>query len=180
MKTKPKKVSAAHKKLAEELVSLVPELDEAGLAFLVEQARVHLYNMEIERLEAERLELEAKQSEGGAKPKAGKKAAAPASGAKGHGPTGRANFRIDRSGSGSSYHLISGGNWKMYNEAEMMQIVKIATGPGSVREVAVRLHAWFTRERPDTFGDLDIGDAHDPRMDELVGFLRSKFTIKTK
>lgn len=158
MKTPRKKESAVHKKLAEELVSLLPELDEEGLSFLLEQARVHLHNMEIDRLSRDIPPRESRK---------------PVSG-------GPANFRIDRSASGTSYHLICGGSWKMYNEAEMMRIVKIASGPGSAREAALRLYAWFEQERPDTFGDLGIDGPADPRMEELVLFLRSKFAIKTK
>ncbi len=171
MKTPRKKESAAHKRLAEELVSLLPDLDEEGLAFLVEQARVHLYNMEVDRLSREAPPRE--DAPGKSRAAAGE----PAVGGPSAGP---ANFRIDRSASGTSYHLISGGNWKMYNEAEMMRIVKIASGPGSEREAAPRLYAWFERERPDTFADLGITGPADSRMAELVLFLRSKFAIKTK
>lgn len=177
---KTKRESASHKKLAQELVSLIPSLDEAGLAFLVEQACVHIHNMEIERQEAE--EAMAAKAEKPAGKKTGKKAETLA-GKKSSGGQVKespANFRIERSSSGSSYHLISGGKWKMFNEDEMMAIVKIAGAADPVNEVAYRLHAWFTGERPDTFADLEIGDRHDPKMRELVLFLRSKFAIKKR
>lgn len=163
-------------KLASELVTLIPNLDEDGLSFLLEQARVHLYNMEIDRQNAEALSA----SQGKPASKKGSKAARASSNAPSSEAPSRADFRIERSGSGSSYHLISGGKWKMFNEAEMLRMVKIAASSDPVREVAARLHAWLTAERPDTFADLDLGDSHDPRMDELVLFLRSKFALKIK
>ena len=163
MRQTKKKESAAHKKLAAELAALIPELDEEGLAFLIEQSRVHLYNMEIDREVAESATADSATT-----------AAVVAT------DQGPANFRIERSSSGSSYHLISGGKWKMYNEEEMMAIVKIANAAEPVNEVAARLHAWFTEERPDTFADLEIGDSHDPKFRELVTFIRSKFAIRKR
>jgi len=164
-----KKESALHKKLGDELVSLVPSLDEEGLAFLVEQARVHLYNMEVENLERKAQDIEAategKKQVG--KKSAGKKQAIPS-----------ADFRVERSSSGSSYHIISGGKWKMFNEQEMLSIVKIAQSKDPVLEVAERLYRWFDTERPDTFADLELGDQSDPRMKELVLFLRKKFAVR--
>ena len=176
MKQTKKTESALHKKLAAELMSLIPDLDEEGLAFLIEQSRVHLYNMEIERDEADAQAMAAAEATDSAgSKKSAKKAKAGSGSAMDSGP---ANFRIERSSSGSSYHLISGGKWKMYNEEEMMAIVKIANAAESVNEVAARLHAWFEEERPDTFADLEIGDRHDPKLRELVTFLRGKFAIR--
>ena len=175
-----KKESAMHKKLAAELASLMPDLDEEGLSFLIEQARVHLYNMEVTRLESEREALETSQdsaasadgkSKSAGKRKGGKKSSAEAD-------SGPANFRVERSSSGSTYHLISGGKWKMYNEAEMLSIVSIAQSKDPLLEVTERLCRWFETERPDTFADLELGDQHDPKMKELVKFLRKKFAVR--
>lgn len=184
------KESAAHKVLAAELSSLIPNLDEEGLAFLIEQARVHLYNMEIDRQNAALQNTAAQEAAMEAvappnEPRSRRKTDRSADCLPGNqsarvGSTGPANFRIERSSSGSSYHLISGGKWKMYNEAEMLHMVQIASVPDSVPEVAARLHAWFKEERPDTFADLELGDSHDPHLRELVTFLRAKFAVKTR
>ena len=154
------------------------ELDEEGLSFLAEQARVHLYNMEITRQEAEAraLSLGAETAKGGRR----RSAAGSAPASSGVSVSGPANFRVERSASGSSYHLITGGNWKMFTEGEMTRMVKIASVPDDVAEVAARLHAWLSAERSDAFADLELGDSHDPRLRELVLFLRSKFAIKVK
>lgn len=175
-----KKESAVHKKLGEELIALIPSLDEEGLAFLVEQARVHLYNMEVEQLQEKAEAVEAasetaralgKKGAGGAKGKSGKAA-------KDFVSPGMGDFRVERSGSGSSYHIISGGKWKMFNEEEMLSIVKICQSKDPILEVTERLCRWFETERPDTFQDLELGDHHDPRMKALVLFLRKKFAVR--
>jgi len=175
MKKQQKTESAEHKKLAHELISFIPSLDEEGLSFLVSQAYIHLHNMEIDRQEAEdEAAVNDKPGKSG-KPVAGKKKA----GAAGD-DSGPANFRIERSSSGSSYHIISGGKWKMYNEGEMMRIVTIVSSADPLVEVTERLHNWLMDERPDTFADLEIGDHNDPKMQELVLFLRKKFVIKKR
>ena len=169
-----KKESALHKKLSSELTLLIPQLDEEGLIFLIEQARVHLYNLEIDRFEAENeLLSDEKTHKGSAKTTKGSSNLKKQEQAK-------ANFRIEKSADGNNYNLISVGKWKLFNDEEMLSMVKIAQGPDSITEVATRLHLWLMRERPDTFGDLDIGDAHDPKMKELVTFLRHTFAVKNE
>lgn len=153
-----KKETPLHKKLSSELIELIPQLDEEGLSFLIEQAKVHLYNLEIGRQE---MEIETNQKNNQNKPKQGNTQ-----------ENAQAHFRIERSGDGNNYHLITGGKWKLFNEEEMLAMVKIAQGPDSSEEIASRLHLWLMKERPDTFGDLEIGDERDPKMKELVMFLK--------
>ena len=72
--------------LAAELRSMMKDLDEEGLAFLVEQARVHLHNMNVIRLEEELAAASRSDKKGAAKKSASRIPAA--------------DFRIDRSPSG--------------------------------------------------------------------------------
>ncbi len=157
----------AHDILAAELRSMIKDLDEEGLAFLVEQARVHLHNMNVVRLEEELAAAE---------PSKGKKGSGKKSAAKTHLPA--ADFRIERSPSGATYHIISGGNWKMFTDEEMLAMVKIAQSKDTLLEVSQRLWNWFDRERPDVFEDLDLEDHHDPRVKEIVKLLRKKFAVR--
>jgi hypothetical protein len=174
-----KKETALHRKLAEELQSLMGSLDEEGLAFLVEQARVHLHNMEVDRLlreeEAAALEAESVRVSGTASGKgsrAGKGSAKKAA----SGESGTGDFRIERSG--SSYHVISAGKWKMFSEDEMLAIVKICRSKDPVEEVSERLYRWLEAERPDAFPDLEIGGRHDVRLRELAALIGRKFAIR--
>lgn len=157
---------SAHDILASELRSMIKDLDEEGLAFLVEQARVHLHNMNVTRLEEELAAANRSGKNGSGK----KSAAAPR--------IPPADFRIDRSPSGATYHIISGGKWKMFTDEEMLAMVRIAQSKDTLLEVSRRLWDWLDRERPDAFEDLDIEDHHDPRTKELVKLLRKKFAVR--
>lgn len=162
-----KKESALHKKLARELIALIPELDEEGLSFLLEQGRVHRYNMEADRLNRETEELDADRAAARGK-KSGMKA----------GVAGK--LRIERSPGGATYHIIRGNKWKMFNDGEMLSMVKIARSKDPLAEVAGRLYSWIERERPDAFVDLDIGDEGDPLYRELVTLLRKTFKVRER
>jgi len=150
--------------LAAELRSMMKNLDEEGLAFLVEQARVHLHNMNVIRLEEELAAASRSDKKGAAKKSASRIPAA--------------DFRIDRSPSGATYHIISGGKWKMFTDEEMLAMVKIAQSKDTLLEVSHRLWDWLARERPDAFEDLDLEDHHDSRTKELVKLLRKKFAVR--
>ncbi len=168
--------SASHRRLSLELTELLPSLDEEGLSFLVRQAHVHLHNMEVDRLEAEAAELSSRADAVGSPARRGTGRKAGRDVTKDR--SSPANFRVERSSSGASYHLISGGKWKMFTEGEMGALVKIAHGPGSAREAGKRLHRWFADERRDAFPDLEIGDERDPKLAELAEFLRARFAVK--
>jgi hypothetical protein len=151
----PKKKSAAKKNPAlDELVALLPELDDEGIAFLLEQARVHRYNMEVEKLNA----ISDRASAG--EDKAPKRAAASA-------------LRIERSSDGSTYHLVAGGDWKMFTAEEMASLVRIARCGEGEEEVARRLRTWLGRERRDVFLDLGL-DGPSIGMAKDIGSLIAK------
>jgi hypothetical protein len=135
----PKKKATTKKNPAlVELIALLSELDDEGIAFLLEQAKVHHYNMEVEKLNA--------ISDRAA---AGKSAKAPNDAARGA-------LRIERSADGSTYHLVAGGDWKMFTAEEMAALVRITRSGEGAEETARRLRAWFARERKDVFLDLGL------------------------
>ncbi len=172
------KKDPVREKFASELASLIPSLDTEGLAFLVQQAHVHLYNMAVTAQEtAEEAQpqpqLKGKKSSSGKT--AGKKSNNQVSGT-GH------SFRLERNASGGSYHLIDKGRWKLFSDDEMLAMVRIAQGTGKkdpLSERTERLVRWFTRERSDVFADLELAsDPHDPALRELTEFLAKKFAVK--
>jgi hypothetical protein len=160
---------AAHKALSEELSSLLPDLDEEGLAFLIEQARVHLYNMKLAELEdaAESLERSAAQAGAAAKP-----------GAKPAGARQALNLEIKAASDGSSYHIVHEGKWKLFSSDEMMALVRIAGAQAPEPEIAARLHRWLKAERSDFFHDLPVRGPSDPLLMALASLLKNTFTIK--
>jgi hypothetical protein len=135
-----KKSRAKERPLLEELLALAPELDDEGLSFLLEQAKVHRYNMEVEKLNA----ISDRVAAAGPRPTP--------SGPK---PTSSA-LRIERSEDGATYHLVAGSDWKMFTAEEMASLVRISRCGEGDEDVARRLRSWLSRERRDVFLDLGL------------------------
>ncbi len=176
----PKKAPAAKKaarkasgdgrdELAAELSSLIPELDSEGLAFLIEQARVHLYNMRVVDLEAAAEEAErasTRARKAGSAKDAAKASAAPEA------------LSIKAASDGSAYDLVYNGKWKMFTGDEMLAMVRIASSKDPADQVSGRLYRWLLAERSDAINDLGLSGLADPLLKKLVVLLRKTFTIK--
>jgi len=165
--TMTKKKDTRRESLAEELRGLIPQLDSEGLAFLVEQARVHLYNMQVEELNKA---ADADASAGAAGPKRG-------GGAKGSSKAADRKLRISGTESGSSYYLYYGNSDVMFSRGEMIRLVKIVNAKGTDFEIRERLYKWFDRERKDVFATVPIKDKFDDRLKALAELLKKSFKI---
>lgn len=161
--------NAACKRLAAKLELLLPKLDEEGLSFLIEQAEVHLHNMDVIR-EEERLEREAASGKSDTRKTVGKTAGS-ARGAD-------TAFSIERSPAGDTYHLVSAGKWKLFTQDEMLALVRIAQGPGTLSEAGRRLYAWFNEERADFILDFGLGEESDGAYSAIAGLLKKKFAVR--
>jgi hypothetical protein len=161
------------KALAAELTSLIPGLDAEGLAFLIEQARVHLYNMRVAELEAAAGEAERASTRAVKLRSSGNSSSAPKAVA------GQADgFSIKAASDGSAYDLVWQGKWKMFTGEEMLAMVRIASSKDPVAQVAGRLHRWFSAERSDVFQDIPFSGLADPKLKQLVTLLRNTFKVK--
>lgn len=160
--------------LLKELKSLLEELDEEGLDFLLEQAHVHRYNMEVERLNEAEERREAGRAEA-VSVRAGKRPAA--------GKTVSARvppLRIERSQDGQTYHVVSGGRYKMFAAEEMLALVRIAHANPDSAEAGRGLHRWMSRERTDALADLGFTGPSDPGLGALAALLRKSFSAPPK
>ncbi len=149
--------------LAKELGTLIPQLDAEGLEFLIEQARVHLYNMEVS-------ELERAASQAGSKQTSKNATLTPAA--------ANDDFAIQASSDGSTYDLVYNGKWKMFTGDEILAMVRIVSSKDPVNQVAGRLYRWFLAERSDVKNDLPLAGPSDPKLKKLVSLLCKTFTIK--
>jgi hypothetical protein len=140
-----------------------PVLDEAGLAFLLEQAKVHRYNMEVERLNA-----------------ISERAAADQASAPRVGEAFASALRIERSADGSTYHLVAGGDWKMFTAEEMAALVRITRSGEGAEEVARRLRAWFARERRDVFLDFGLDGPSIGMVRDIEALILKTFPPRPK
>ena len=156
--------------LAQELMELIPQLDQEGLAFLLEQAKVHLYNMRVDELNKAALEADREASRKGAAVKAGGGRGAPKE------PNGGLSIRGTESG--SSYYLHYRNDDIMFSRSEMAHLVKIANGEGTNLEIRERLYNWFERERRDIFSVVPIADKYDERLKALSALIKKSFSIR--
>ncbi|WP_304224036.1 hypothetical protein [Gracilinema caldarium] len=164
------KAHGARKALITELEALIPQLDEAGLEFLVEQARIHLYNMKVDELNSLAQDL---TSPAGT---AGRKKPQEAGTTPQPGPV----FQIKAGSGGGSYHVSYRGNWKLFSDTEMLAMVRIVQGPGSQEERAARLFRWLKTERLDVLQDIPFQGATDPLLAEFATLLQKTFAIKNR
>jgi hypothetical protein len=155
-KTEKPAPSPEREALAKELRALIPQLDAEGLSFLIEQARVHLYNMQAAELNKTLSHEEAKA------PKRN-----PATG-----------FRIEGSESGSSYYLVYNNQWIMFSREEMIQIAGIASSEGTDLEIRDRLFTWFERERRDVLASVPMADKFDDRLKKLAVLIKKTFKVR--
>jgi len=163
--------------LAKELRGLIPRLDSEGLAFLVEQARIHLYNMQADELNRAAEAAEAARAAGAAAER-GKPPAGKAGRSRGSSRAAGDNFRIDTTESGSSYYLHYRNDEVMFSRDEMIRLVKIANGEGTDIEIRERLYNWFDRERTDVFACVPMKDKFDERLKALAALIKKTFKLR--
>jgi hypothetical protein len=149
------KTSSEWDSLAKELRSLIPKLDEEGLAYLVEQAQVHLYNLQVDALN--KTIIKSRQRA------AAKKTA---------GSDGFNEIKV--SDSGSSYYIVYKTEWIMFSKDEMVKLIKIARGEGTDLEIKERLFNWFARERTDLLRSAGIANKFDNKLKSLAVLLKKK------
>ena len=153
--------------LANELNGLIPQIDSEGLAFLVKQARVLIYNMQVDQLnKAAGAVNDAASREAGIKRE---RKTAKSEGEK---------LRIAGSESGSSYYIFYRNSNVMFSRDEMLQLVKIAGGKGTDLELSERLYAWFKRERGDIFALIPLADKFDDRLKTIAALIKKNFKIR--
>jgi hypothetical protein len=145
-------------KLAAELKSLIPQLDEEGLLFLIDQARVHIYNMQVDALNKS---ARTRQTE----------SAAP-------GKSKAAGVSLKISEDKHSYYLSYNNDWIMFNRAEMLQLAKITASPLPDDDKRACLYRWFDRERRDIFGTVPIRSPQSEILSELIRLFNKSFKVK--
>jgi hypothetical protein len=154
--------------LVKELSGLIPRLDSEGLRFLIEQAQVHLYNMQVEELNS--AVLRNAHTEMKSTPQKGRRTNSRTSEA----------IRIEGSESGSSFYLVYKGKWVMFTRDEILTLTKITRSPGTDLEIRERLYKWIERERSDLFETLPMPDKFDSRLKELAALLKKTFKVRYK
>ena len=164
--------------LAKELEGLIPQLNSEGLAFLAEQAKVHLYNMRVDELNKAAAEANEAENRAKSSPRAD---SSPRGGSvRGKAKAADNGFTIRGTESGSSFYLHYGNDDIMFSRDEMTRLVKIVNGEGNSLEIRERLYNWFDRERRDIFSVVPIADKFDERLKALSALIKKSFAIRGK
>jgi hypothetical protein len=152
--------------LAKELRSVIPKLDSEGLAFLVKQARVHLYNMKVDELnKAAQDAYSASVRQKAVKARKQK-------------PRKGGKFEFKPTDSGSGYYLFYQNSNTVFTKAEMTAMAKIAWCAESDLEIRDRLFRWLYNERRDIFKLVPIKDKFDDKLKTLVALIKKSFKLR--
>jgi hypothetical protein len=141
------------KELIAEIVSLLPDLDEEGLIFLLEQARMRRLALEEARTICRSSIALAQEAE--------------------------AELKIGRCDDGSTYYVVAGSTWKLFSADEIAALVRIARNEEAVDKASKGLFFWLHQERRDVLADLHIPDSASLRLPELLELLRSNFPVRS-
>ena len=152
-----KKEPSERDKLLKELRSLIKEVDEEGLAFLIQQARVIQHNMKIDELNREAEKLHQKKT--GARP--GKEA----------------GVSIERGSFGRSYILVINNQRKIIDQEEILSLAEIARSAKTENTALDRLYRWIEANRDDILLDAAI-EPKDGNLRALYSTLKTQFKPK--
>ena len=167
-----KKEADSRTKLANELKSLIDEIPEEGLQFLIDQANTIIYNTKIDEVNraAERLQGSRRKS-----------AEAKTSGkARGKAGTGDEPLVwVEQGSRGSSMFLVINNTRKIIDpDEEMLPLVRIAHTAKSKKAGREQLFRWLDRERDDVVIDAGLESDH-PAMGKLYDYLKKHFSLKS-
>ena len=150
-------------RLERELASLLPEIGEEGLVFLLKQANTIIHNQRTARLNDEIEELDRRR---GSKPPAREK-----------GREDSFEIEIERSSSGKNYHFTVNGKKHFFDIPETQNIVALCYRP-ETKSAALRfLWEFFTNERDDILLEHGIESSGSPFFEALFREVRANFSL---
>jgi hypothetical protein len=158
------KVSARRERLEEELQEAIRQIDEQGLAFLLNQAHVLIHNAQVEKINLELADLERKNQ---AAHRAMGVAAAPL-------------VRIEESENGKTFFLGLGGTRKVMTLEELKRLVRICYGAESKSAALKQLYTVLARDRGDILVDAKISGPGSPLIEALFNTLREKYHLEDR
>jgi hypothetical protein len=158
--TKKEKTDSQKQRLEAELVSLLPEIEEEGLVFLLRQAGIIIHNQRTDKLNQEMEILNKKKKPG---------AAAGSAASQGF------EIEISRSDDGKTYYFIVNGMKHFFDIPETQKIIALCYRPPTKSDALRYLHEFFRAERDEILMDHKITSAKSPFFEELFKTVRATF-----
>jgi hypothetical protein len=147
--------------LTAELTALLPDIDEEGLAFLINQATTLIYNSKVEELNRSRERAEKLSGSSG---RAAKKDSAP-------------SVTITRSGRKGGFFLEIDRVRSILDEDELMDLVRIAHAAEDERDGAQRLFRRIEKDRDEIILDSGLSPGGE-KTRALYRCLKENFAIR--
>lgn len=151
---------SAKDSLLKELRSLIKDIDEDGLLFLIKQANVLIYNKKVDEYNSKAEELAAKT--GGKRPAVSDKY----------------SMDIKEADDGSSFIFVINRERKFFTLEEMRKIVRVCHQAKDEADASKRLYAWFRNNRGDVINDIGIESPGDSSLITMYNYIIKRYTVK--
>lgn len=153
------KIKSNNANLIKELNSLVKEIDQEGISFLVKQAKVLIYNKKVEEHN--------KKIEKGVKITLKKPPF-----------SDKLSMEIKEADDNSSFIFVINRARKFFTLEEMRKLVNICHLSKDEKDASHRLLAWFKNNRGDVLNDIGIEVSSDPALRTIYQYIVKRYKVK--
>jgi hypothetical protein len=154
-----KSADKSKKNLIKQLNSLLVDVDEEGISFLIRQAQVFIYNKKVEE---HNVEIKKGVKITVKKPPFSDKE----------------SMEIKEAEDGSSFIFVINRARKFFTLQEMKIIVNICNISRDEREASRRLFTWFKNNRGDVLNDIGIEVSADPAFGTIYNYISKRYKVK--
>ena len=145
--------------LIKQLNSMVKNINEQGLKFLISQAQVILHNIKV---------VESIKDRKKTPDQIGINSVIP----------DKTKIEVKEAEDNSYFIIIISGARLFFSLEQMRKIVNICHTSGNEKEGSSRLHNWFKQNRKDVLDDAKIYEASDQALETIYKFIISKYAVK--
>jgi len=149
-------------KLQNELKKLIKNIDEEGLIFLIKQANVIAYNMQVDKINS--MQVESQKS---GKNKSKNKSTYEA-------------IEIIAGENNSNFIIRIDTTRKFFSAEDFRGMIKICQLDVNETEKSARLFRWLMNERKDFLIDNNIRDGNNINLKKLIEMIKSRYKIAPK
>ena len=128
-----KKTGPPKKNLLKQLTTVIKDLDEEGLLFLIRQAQILQYNMHVDQINEKKSKTRKAEVETG------------------QSQSSKKTIEIIESKNSKSFILVINGARNFFSLEEMKKIVKLCHVSDDTTDACKRLYNWFTKNRLDLY-----------------------------
>jgi len=152
-----KKEQSKKVKLENELKSLLKEIDESGLTFLIDQANIIIHNTKVDKINKSKTDA----VKGGKKGK------------------GEDAIEIIPGEKNSNFIIRIETARKFFSLEDFRGLVRVCHAEGTPVERASKVYNWLLKERKDFLIDNNMKDSKNENLKKLIEMIKSKYKAKS-